>query len=460
MLGKGIKKMKRSSKKSLLAFAVALMFLLAACSGGSGASTGSDQTGNNGGDTNNTENTQTANNNEEKIKLNFWTLGNTNYEELANEYMEKNPHILIEIQNTGDQSAHHNNLTAALSAGSGAPDIFQLEIAFVERFINAQDKFYNLYDLGANDVKDQYLDWKWQQASSIDGSFQIGLPTDIGPTVAYFRTDLAEQAGLPTDPEQFSAMIDTWEKFASVGKDFTEKTGKPFVDLRDLLYNSLRDQSDGEIYYSKEDGSFIGDQNPQVKKAYDYTVKAIQEGWVSNYGLWTPEWNQGINEGHFLIVPGPAWMLGTIKSEGPDSEGLWRIAQLPEGAGNWGGSFITLPKEGKHPEEAYAFIEWMVNKNNQIKSFTSKGLMPSMPEVYDSPEFKNFTDDFLGGQASAVEYAKAAERVAPIYYGPLHDQTDSYIKEALQNVQETGADPEAEWEAALDKIRRLVERSG
>ena len=86
--------------------------------------------------------------------------------------------------------------------------------------------------------------------------------------------------------------------------------------------------------------------------------------------------------------------------------------------------------------------------------------MPSIPEVYESPEFTGFTDDFLGGQATAVEYAKAAERVAPVYYGPLHDQTDFFIKEALQNVQETGADPEAEWETALDKIRRLVERSG
>ena len=298
------------------------MLFLAACSGGSGASTGSDQTNNeaNNSNTETPSNSNDSRNNEGKIELTFWTLGNTNYEELAQEYMEEHSDIVIEIQNTGDQTAHHNNLTTALSAGSGAPDLFQLEIAFMERFIGAEDKFYNLNDFGAQNVKDQYLDWKCQQASSLDGTFQIGLPTDIGPTVAYFRVDLAEAAGLPTDPAEFSAAIDTWDKFAEVGKQFTETTGKPFVDLRDLLYNAVRDQSTDEIYYSKEDGSFIGDQNPQVKKAYDYTVKAIQEGWISNYGLWQPEWNQGINDGHFLIVPGPAWMLGNIKSEGPDSE--------------------------------------------------------------------------------------------------------------------------------------------
>ena len=65
--------------------------------------------------------------------------------------------------------------------------------------------------------------------------------------------------------------------------------------------------------------------------------------------------------------------------------------------------------------------------------------MPSIPSVYDEPEFADFTDEFLGGQKSAVEFGKAATRVAPVYYGPLHDQTDAYIKEALQNVQEKGA---------------------
>lgn len=459
--------MKKKKNQSILTLVIAFVFMLAACSSGSGGGNSNDggNTANQGGgdqpaNTNtNTNTNQTDDKPKEKIELSFWTLGNVNYEELAQEYMKENEHIVITVQNTGDQSAHHNNLTTALSANSGAPDIFQLEIGFMERFIGATDKFHNLNDLGAQNVKDLYLDWKWAQASSPDGSFQIGLPTDIGPTVAYYRTDLFEAAGLPTDPDEVTALINSWEKFAETAKQYSDKTGKPFVDSRDLIYNALRDQSDGEIYYSKADGSFIGDQNPQVKKAYDMTVRGINEGWVSANGLWSAEWNEGMSNGHHAVVLGPAWMLGNIKSNGGDTSGSWRIAQLPEGSGNWGGSFITLPKEGKHPEEAYKFIEWLVNPENQIKSFQEKGLMPSIPSVYDEPAFKDYSDEFLGGQKSAAEYGKAANRVAPVYYGPLHDQTDAYIKEALQNVQEKGADPEEEWNAALEKVRRLVERS-
>ncbi|MBD2846883.1 extracellular solute-binding protein [Paenibacillus sp. IB182496] len=458
--------MRGKQRFGMLLLGALLVIMLAACSSGDN---GNDANGDNGGANQETPATGAngGTNNEpappeepeEQIELSFWTLGNTNYEELAEQWTAEHPNVKISIQNTGDQTAHHNNLTTALSAGSGAPDIFMLEIGFMERFIGAEDKFYNLNELGAEAIKSKYLDWKWQQASSVDGDFQIGLPTDIAPTVAYYRTDVAGAAGLPTDPAEFGAMIDTWDKFATVAADFTARTGKPFTDLKDLVYNALRDQADGEIYYSKEDGSFIGDTNPQVREAYDYTVKGIQEGWIGNWALWSPEWGQATNDGGFAVMFGPAWMNGNIKSNGPDSAGNWAIAQLPEQAGNWGGSFLSLPREGEHPEEAYAFIEWLVNEENQLETFKSKGLMPSTPALFEDEAFTSYTDDFFGGQAISVAYGEAAVSVQPVYYGPLHDQTDTYFKDALQNVMEKGSDPQAEWENAVQKAKTLAARS-
>lgn len=449
--------MKRFKSWSLLLLSVIMVFTLAACGGGGGNGSSSAESPG-GGSSEETGNTKEGTESTEKIELSFWSLGTTNYEDLAKEYTKEHPNITFKFQNTSDQTAHHNNLTTALSAGSGAPDIFQLEIAFMERFINNQDKFYNLYDLGAKDLEGNYLEWKWKQATSVDGTFQLGLPTDIGPTVVYYRTDLAEQAGLPTDPDGFSAAIDSWDKFASVAKDFTSKTGKPFADLTDLVYNGVRDQSPDQIYFNKEDGSFIGDTNPQVRKAYDFTVKGIQEGWIGNWILWSPEWQKAINDGDFGVMLGPAWIAGTIRNA-KDTAGKWQIAQLPEGAGNWGGSFLTLPKEGKHSKEAYEFISWVLNKENQLKSFKDSGLFPSIPAVYSEPSFTEEKDEFFGGQVISEAYAKSAERIKPVYYGPLHDQTDTIIKNALKNVLEKKADPQKEWESAMKQIKTLVDRS-
>lgn len=444
--------MKHAKSWAVLLIAVLMVASLAACGGGNKNATNNDTK-----TPSNNASTDSNKPSDEKIELSFWSLGTTNYEELAKEYSSLHPNITFKFQNTADQTAHHNNLTTALSANSGAPDIFMLEIAFMERFISAQDKFHNLYDLGAKDIESNYLDWKWKQATSVDGSFQIGLPTDIGPTVAYYRSDLIEQAGLPSDPEAFSAAIDTWDKFATVAKEFKEKTGKPFTDLTDLVYNGVRDQSPDQIYFNKEDGAFIGETNPQIKKAFDFTVKGIQEGWIGNYQLWSPEWNAAINNGDFGVMLGPAWMAGTIRNA-KDTAGKWKIAQLPEGAGNWGGSFLTLPKEGKHPKEAYEFIAWLDSKENQLKSFEQSGLFPSIPALYEDPAFLK-ADDFFGGQAIAKEYSKSAVRVKPVYYGPLHDQTDTFFKNALKNVLEKKADPTAEWNNAIDQAKKLAERS-
>ncbi|MEC0206384.1 extracellular solute-binding protein [Paenibacillus lautus] len=450
--------MKRFKSWSLLLLSIIMVFTLAACGGGGGNGSSTAESPGGGSSNEGTDNTKEGTESTEKIELSFWSLGTTNYEDLAKEYTKEHPNITFKFQNTSDQTAHHNNLTTALSAGSGAPDIFQLEIAFMERFINNQDKFYNLYDLGAKDLEGNYLEWKWKQATSVDGSFQLGLPTDIGPTVVYYRTDLAEQAGLPTDPDGFSAAIDSWDKFASVAKEFTSKTGKPFADLTDLVYNGVRDQSPDQIYFNKEDGSFIGDTNPQVRKAYDFTVKGIQEGWIGNWILWSPEWQKAINDGDFGVMLGPAWIAGTIRNA-KDTAGKWQIAQLPEGAGNWGGSFLTLPKEGKHSKEAYEFISWVLNKENQLKSFKDSGLFPSIPAVYSEPSFTEEKDEFFGGQVISEAYAKSAERIKPVYYGPLHDQTDTIIKNALKNVLEKKADPQKEWESAMKQIKTLVDRS-
>ncbi|MMZ64379.1 hypothetical protein D1872_267060 [compost metagenome] len=94
-----------------------------------------------------------------------------------------------------------------------------------------------------------------------------------------------------------------------------------------------------------------------------------------------------------------------------------------------------------------------------MKSFKDSGLFPSIPAVYSEPAFSEEKDDFFGGQIIAQAYAKSAERVKPVYYGPLHDQVDTIIKNALKNVLEKKADPQKEWDEAMKQIKTLVERS-
>lgn len=390
-----------------------------------------------------------------KVTLDFWVFGSAGYEELAEQYMKENPDVKINVNFT-EMNDLHNNLFTSISAGSGAPDLTMIEISQIAKFLEASDKFYNLYDYGAEEVKDLYLDWKWKQAESVDGNFLLGLPTDIGPTAMFYRVDVFEEAGLPTDPAEVAELISTWEDYYEVAKIIKEKTGKLMSDSPELVFNSVRDQAP-EQYFNENDELII-ETSPYVKEAYDFATKMIQEGYVGQNSLWTPEWGNAMAEGSYATLLAPSWMVANIKGNAPDAGGKWAVTTMPEGAGNWGGSYIAIPKESKHPEEAYAFAKWLVSPENQYVSFVNNGLFPSAPEVYEKEDFVNFSDEYFGGQNTAEIFAKAAESVKPVYMGKNYAIVNTELVNALINVATNGTDPQKEWDDAVERIKSQLER--
>ncbi|OAK75489.1 ABC transporter substrate-binding protein [Lederbergia galactosidilytica] len=389
-----------------------------------------------------------------KVELTFWTYGSTGYDVLVDEYMKENPDVKIKI-NEGEMEDVLNNLFTSISAGSGSPDIALIEISQIAKFLEAKDQFYNLNDYGAKDEADHFLDWKWAQAQSVDGSFQIGLPTDIGPTTMFYRTDVMEEAGLPTDPDELAAEISTWDDYYQAAKKIKEATGKPITDSPELMFNAIRDQKDQQ--YFNEDNELIIEET--VKDAYDYTTKMIQEGLVGQNELWTPEWGNAMADGSYATLIGaPPWMIANVKGNAPDAGGKWSITTIPEGAGNWGGSFLTIPKESKHPEEAFDFIAWLTSEDSQLKSFSNNGLFPSTPGVYENEEFLATTDDYFSGASTAKIFAESAQSVKTVYMGVNYPIVNTELTTALTNVAAEGADPQKEWDQAVKRINAQLER--
>lgn len=427
-------------KKLLIAsLSILFVFIVAACSSDN-SSDDSDEAGGDG----------------EKIILDFWLFGATGYEELVKEYEKQNENIKIKIK-TSETADHHNNLFTALSAGSGAPDIAALELDQLDRFRDAQDRFVNLYDMGADDVKGEYLDWKWEIAENDDGKFLMGLPTDIGPKGLYYRLDVFEEAGLPTTPEEVSALIATPEDFKEAAIQIKEKTGKPMVASMEMMYRAQLDALE-ESYFDKEGNLLIEESGNGVKEAYDLAIEMNELGLVGNYAMWSAEWASGVDNGDFAVELGAAWFKGWMESNAPEATGEFNIATLPtEYSGNWGGSYISIPKETKHAEEAYEFVKWLVSPENQLESFKSNGLFPSAPAVYDMADFKEASDDYFGGQSTQTVFAESAQKIGKVYKGKDYTSVHDEILAALVNSQD-GADAEKEWTEAIKRIKTKLDR--
>lgn len=387
------------------------------------------------------------------VELSFWLFGATGYPQLAEEYVEENPNVSINFQEI-DMEDHHNNFFTALSAGSGAPDMAAVEVSEIDGYKEAEDRFVNLYDLGAEEIQDDYLDWVWEIGSSVDGDFLFGIPTDIGPTVMFYRADVFEEAGLPSEPEDVNALIQTWDDYREVANTILEETGKPMADNPETVFNAKRDQAP-EQYFNEQD-ELILESSPYVKQSYDDSVQMIEDGHIGNLEMWTPEWGAGMEEGSYATLLAPAWMQGVIKDNAPD-ETNWRIASMPEGGGNWGGSWITIPAQSEHAEEAYEFLTWLLAPEQQLKAYQHMGLFPSTPEVYEMQEFIDATDEYFGGQNTAEIFAESALEVEHVHKGAQYGDVNSEILDGLFNVYD-GADPEEEWEDIISRTEQRISR--
>ncbi|TCN22673.1 ABC transporter substrate-binding protein [Mesobacillus foraminis] len=389
-----------------------------------------------------------------KTKLTIWLWPGMGIEDQIKQYAKEN-NIEVDIQ-LSEFADVHSNLTTSLAAGSGAPDISAVEVKGIDKMKAAPDAFYNLYDLGADELKDNYLDWKWKQAETPDGKNLLGIPTDIGPQALAYRVDLFEQAGLPTDREEVAKMLQTWDDYIKAGEQMKEKTGKAMIDSPNGIYAVIEGQGN-EKYYD-EDGNVIVKDNPQIKKAYDYAMQTIEKDLTAGFTQFEGEWGSGMANGDFATVLAPAWMQLNIMNNAPDTKGKWDITLLPEGAGNWGGSFLTIPKESKNAEEAYKLIKWVLSPEQQLETFKSKGLMPSTPGIYEDEAFTSYTSEFFNNAPTAKIYGEAAKQVKPIVEGPDSIQIEEIMGDAVERVRDGKATPDKSWKTAMDQLERELSR--
>ncbi|MEU2614580.1 extracellular solute-binding protein [Micromonospora sp. NPDC007271] len=375
------------------------------------------------------------------------------YEELYKQYEAEHQNIKIQERGKGLGLGDYNTrLTQQITAGSGAGDVVALEEGTIVQYYAQTDKFQNLADYGANDLKGNFLPWKWEAGTTPDGRI-LGLGTDVGSMALCYRSDLFKAAGLPTDRAEVAALWPTWEEFITTGQKFAAADKKhKFVDSATNFYNVVLMQKAGDgtgyTYYDKSNKLVIG-ENPDVKGAYDLTTKMIAAGLSNNLQSFSNEWNAGFKNGTFATIACPAWMTGVIKGQAGDgAAGKWDIAKAPGNGGNWGGSWLAVPKSSKHPKEAAELAKFLTSAKGQVEAFKAVGNLPSSPQALADPAVGAATNEYFSNAPTGKIFAAGATELKPVYLGPKNNAVRTEVENTLRAVEQ-GKSAEEQWQAAL-----------
>jgi cellobiose transport system substrate-binding protein len=387
------------------------------------------------------------------ITLTVNLFGDFGYKDLYAEYSKAHPNITVK-ENVTDYGDHHKNLQAHLLAGSGAADIEAIEIGQVAGFRPQASKFVNYLNYGVD--KNQWVESKWKPATSPDGSSLFGLGTDVGGLALCYRRDLFQAAGLPADRDQVAQLLPDWDTYISVGKQFMAKSPNvKWFDAASNVFNAILAQAPQGFY--DDSGNVIATSNPDVKKAWDTTIAAVNAKESAALGAFTPQWNTGFQKGQFATITCPSWMMAYIKDNAPDTKGMWDVARIPgTGGGNWGGSYLAVPTQSKHQQAAIDLAKWLTAPDQEAWLFKNKGNFPSQQSLWTQADVAGYTNDFFNNAPAGKIFSDSAKALKYQPLGPHAGDMGNAVGNALVSVEQGKASPADAWNKALADIKNLT----
>jgi multiple sugar transport system substrate-binding protein len=366
-------------------------------------------------------------------ELTFWTWVPDIQKEVAL-FQRKYPAIKVNVVNAGQGQPHYQKLRTALTAGSGAPDVAQLEFQNVPTFTLTKD-LLDLRPYGAEALKDQFVDWTWGQVTGQDGQIWA-IPQDTGPMGMLYRQDIFDKHGI-TPPK-------TWAEFADAARKL--HAADPKVYLTNLAANGsgvwmgLAWQAGAKPFeYSGGEEVGVSVNNETSQKLADYWSGLVKDGVVSTDPDFTDQWYQGLNQGKYATWLTAAWGPLFLSASAKDTSGKWRAAPLPQWnagenkAGNWGGSTSAVIKTTKNPIASAKFAEFLnTDAESTLMLATQQFLFPPTKATLTNPTFVGQKPEFYGGQQVNELFVQISGTVSTEFqWPPFMDQASNDWNETV-----------------------------
>ncbi len=386
--------------------------------------------------------------------LTVWTWI-TNADKLGAMFQKAFPNIQVDVKSVGQGQTEYTKLATAIQAGSGAPDVVQVEFQVLPQFVNTG----GLLDISkyVGGVKPLFPEWTWNQVF-LNGKL-YAIPQDAGPEGLIYRKDLFDKYNI--------AVPKTWADFEQAGALLHKADPTKYITFVAVNdegeVNGLLWQGGAFPFKNTANGWKIDFTSDAAKKVMSYWLGLVQKGYAQVANAWTPQWSHDLGQGLYGAVIGAAWSP-TYEVEPYMEKGTtqqWRVSEMPQwNAGetvdsNWGGSTDAVTTQTKHPEAAALFAAWL-NTNKDAVALEMTDIGQGGSGLFDADNYANklpnfsAPNQFLGGQDANSVFAKMMPWVDKSFewspwtsyvYNQMQVQFTSMFKgeitvdQALQNIQ-------------------------
>ncbi len=308
--------------------------------------------------------------------LEMWTfveLHGQHYGNMVEKWNEENPDRKIEITCTtypyGDM---HTKLLTSLEAGTGAPDICDVEIGQFPNVVKGLDTWLVPLDDYAAPYMATMVPARMEVYAGSDGHY-YGAPYHVGATVMYYNVvAMAEAMGISED--EVTAKIDsvvTWDDYAALGQEYVDAVateGKYWtsVDTGGVDWQWIAMAEYGEDWT----GGFDGKANVELDSVKK--MLTMEQNWV-NSGLAevSPDGHvdleagfQNILDHNIVSFPKAMWYMSRFTNYMPEEKGNWYIAKCPVFEAGQpcsvgvGGTGTVVTQQSADKELAAEFLCW------------------------------------------------------------------------------------------------------
>ncbi|GIH23472.1 sugar ABC transporter substrate-binding protein [Acrocarpospora phusangensis] len=352
-------------------------------------------------------------------------------------FQAKYPKVTVDLVNAGTGNDQYTALQNAIKAGSGVPDVAQIEYYALPQFSLAKS-VTDLRAFGADQLQGTFTPGPW--ASVHSGAGVYGLPMDSGPMALFYNKDVFDKHGIEVPA--------TWDDFVAAAEKLHAADPKAYItnDTGDAGFTtSLIWQAGGRPY--QVDGTSVavnfGDAGTQ--KFTSTWQKLVSGKLVAPIGSWSDAWYKGLSDGTIASLVIGAWMPANLESGVKAGAGKWRVAPMPQwesggkATSENGGSSLAVPEAAANKALAYAFLKYAAVEEG-VQARVDGGAFPATTAQLSSPAFQDKEFPYFGGQQVNKVLAESANQVADGWsYLPYQVYANSVFNDTVGKAYAGGA---------------------